>query len=163
MDIDRLHEVLNGNKVDPGSGRTFAMLVLAIQNADFSETSVVILTAGFKDGERLINEFCRIAFEMGYRFEVSGYKTRTIELGDDEVLIFGDYPNPTIYKFMPYHLPDKEWLRAQGDAVGLAVWDHRAKEVKALLFKIGKIGQNERCPCGSGVKYKFCHGRMMRK
>src|SRR5690349_9693869 len=22
-----------------------------------------------------------------------------------------------------------------------------------------KIGRNERCPCGSGRKYKFCHGR----
>ena len=22
-----------------------------------------------------------------------------------------------------------------------------------------KIGRNERCPCGSGQKYKFCHGR----
>ena len=22
-----------------------------------------------------------------------------------------------------------------------------------------KIGRNERCPCGSGKKYKFCHGR----
>ena len=23
----------------------------------------------------------------------------------------------------------------------------------------GKIGRNERCPCGSGLKYKRCHGR----
>lgn len=21
-----------------------------------------------------------------------------------------------------------------------------------------KIGRNEKCPCGSGLKYKFCHG-----
>ena len=24
----------------------------------------------------------------------------------------------------------------------------------------GKVGRNERCPCGSGKKYKHCHGRM---
>ncbi|HIB13207.1 MAG: hypothetical protein CL755_14660 [Chloroflexi bacterium] len=23
----------------------------------------------------------------------------------------------------------------------------------------GKIGRNERCPCGSGRKYKRCHGK----
>jgi preprotein translocase subunit SecA len=23
----------------------------------------------------------------------------------------------------------------------------------------GKIGRNETCPCGSGKKYKHCHGR----
>ncbi len=22
----------------------------------------------------------------------------------------------------------------------------------------GKIGRNQKCPCGSGVKYKKCHG-----
>ena len=25
----------------------------------------------------------------------------------------------------------------------------------------GKVGRNERCPCGSGKKYKHCHGRMV--
>jgi len=23
----------------------------------------------------------------------------------------------------------------------------------------GKIGRNEKCPCGSGAKYKKCHGK----
>jgi preprotein translocase subunit SecA len=23
----------------------------------------------------------------------------------------------------------------------------------------GKVGRNEQCPCGSGKKYKHCHGR----
>jgi uncharacterized protein YecA (UPF0149 family) len=21
-----------------------------------------------------------------------------------------------------------------------------------------KVGRNDRCPCGSGLKYKYCHG-----
>ena len=25
----------------------------------------------------------------------------------------------------------------------------------------GKVGRNERCPCGSGKKYKHCHGRVV--
>ena len=25
----------------------------------------------------------------------------------------------------------------------------------------GKVGRNEECPCGSGKKYKHCHGRFV--
>ena len=25
----------------------------------------------------------------------------------------------------------------------------------------GKVGRNEKCPCGSGKKYKNCHGRLI--
>ena len=25
--------------------------------------------------------------------------------------------------------------------------------------QIGRVGRNEACPCGSGLKYKRCHGR----
>ncbi|MGH8620738.1 MAG: SEC-C metal-binding domain-containing protein, partial [Burkholderiales bacterium] len=30
----------------------------------------------------------------------------------------------------------------------------------AVTAKAGKIGRNEPCPCGSGKKYKHCHGRL---
>ena len=32
----------------------------------------------------------------------------------------------------------------------------RAK--RSLLTSAPKVGRNERCPCGSGLKYKHCHG-----
>jgi len=37
-----------------------------------------------------------------------------------------------------------------------------APEVKAQPFvrHMGKIGRNDPCPCGSGKKYKHCHGRL---
>ncbi len=28
---------------------------------------------------------------------------------------------------------------------------------------VTKVGRNERCPCGSGLKYKHCHGRAGRR
>lgn len=28
----------------------------------------------------------------------------------------------------------------------------------ALQTEPGKVGRNERCPCGSGLKFKRCHG-----
>jgi preprotein translocase subunit SecA len=36
-----------------------------------------------------------------------------------------------------------------------------AEEQKAPFVRQGrKIGRNEPCPCGSGKKYKQCHGRL---
>lgn len=33
-----------------------------------------------------------------------------------------------------------------------------APVVRATPFPSPKIGRNDRCPCGSGLKYKRCHG-----
>jgi hypothetical protein len=33
--------------------------------------------------------------------------------------------------------------------------EEEVKEATAL----GKVGRNEPCPCGSGLKFKKCHGR----
>jgi preprotein translocase subunit SecA len=31
--------------------------------------------------------------------------------------------------------------------------------VQTVKNKVAKVGRNEPCPCGSGKKYKACHGR----
>jgi len=37
---------------------------------------------------------------------------------------------------------------------------HRPPQAKQQPVRVGvKIGRNEPCPCGSGKKYKYCHGR----
>ncbi|MGX7596282.1 SEC-C metal-binding domain-containing protein [Planococcus plakortidis] len=33
-----------------------------------------------------------------------------------------------------------------------------SSETKAIPIKVEKIGRNAACPCGSGIKYKRCHG-----
>ena len=43
-------------------------------------------------------------------------------------------------------------------AKGQAVTDS-TKEKKSTPKKVKKVGRNDLCPCGSGKKYKFCHGR----
>ena len=32
------------------------------------------------------------------------------------------------------------------------------EERRAILRNHGKLGRNDPCPCGSGKKYKRCHG-----
>ena len=45
--------------------------------------------------------------------------------------------------------------------VHLAAWEHRIRAQRmsgAPDRAATKVGRNERCPCGSGRKYKHCHG-----
>jgi len=51
-------------------------------------------------------------------------------------------------------------------AVGNPTLDQRFKEEVSKLEKEGKrikdIGRNEKCPCGSGKKFKKCHGKWLK-
>jgi hypothetical protein len=45
----------------------------------------------------------------------------------------------------------EQWLRAMAQTQTVRVAPRRAVEIP-------KVGRNEPCPCGSGTKYKRCHG-----
>ena len=51
--------------------------------------------------------------------------------------------------------------RLRKKEVHLAAWEHRIRTQRmsgAPVRAVTKVGRNERCPCGSGMKYKHCHG-----
>jgi uncharacterized protein YecA (UPF0149 family) len=51
--------------------------------------------------------------------------------------------------------------RLRDKEVHLAAWEHRirAQRMSGVPVRaVTKVGRNERCPCGSGLKYKHCHG-----
>ena len=48
----------------------------------------------------------------------------------------------------------------QASAMGEAQADAGAEEHKPFTREGRKIGRNEPCPCGSGKKYKQCHGKL---
>ncbi len=65
----------------------------------------------------------------------------------------------------------EERLRRWAERLRLAEGELEARELKAQLAsrlvprpteKSVKPGRNERCPCGSGLKYKQCHGLLGR-
>ena len=35
----------------------------------------------------------------------------------------------------------------------------QSTSTSSISQNIPKVGRNEPCPCGSGKKYKYCHGR----
>ena len=51
--------------------------------------------------------------------------------------------------------------RLRAKEVHVAAWGHRIRTQRvseAPVRSVTKVGRNERCPCGSGLKYKHCHG-----
>jgi uncharacterized protein YecA (UPF0149 family) len=36
--------------------------------------------------------------------------------------------------------------------------DGEAAKIKTIVREAPKVGRNDLCPCGSGKKYKKCHG-----
>ncbi len=79
---------------------------------------------------------------------------------DTEVSL--EYDREKLYQNMVTAKAD--WL------YGLPEWDsllteerraelYRAGKLANTVIKGKKIGRNDPCPCGSGKKYKFCHGR----
>ncbi|MCW5624909.1 MAG: preprotein translocase subunit SecA [Burkholderiales bacterium] len=57
----------------------------------------------------------------------------------------------------PVHLSNVQYHHAdQDEALAVANADNRPEPVRAAQ----KVGRNDPCPCGSGKKYKQCHGRL---
>jgi hypothetical protein len=59
------------------------------------------------------------------------------------------------------------FVRSVGDGHGeYAIWgyeeEHRDERGKPIPAAVPKVGRNKPCPCGSGKKYKRCHGATAR-
>lgn len=54
-----------------------------------------------------------------------------------------------------YHHADYDEALGQGDDDTAATRAQKPMHVGAA-----KVGRNEPCPCGSGKKYKYCHGKL---
>ncbi len=62
---------------------------------------------------------------------------------------------PAAPKNVQYHHADYDQALAQADA------DAEAPAAPQTFVRQGqKVGRNDPCPCGSGKKYKHCHGRL---
>jgi preprotein translocase subunit SecA len=57
-------------------------------------------------------------------------------------------------KILGDHPEWKEFERPGGHLTPMEV----APTVQQLLRNPPRVGRNELCPCGSGKKYKYCHG-----
>jgi hypothetical protein len=61
-----------------------------------------------------------------------------------------------------HYLPS--FINARGDGSGVysiadGWFEARSANDQPLIISLPKVGRNHPCPCGSGLKYKKCHGR----
>ena len=60
------------------------------------------------------------------------------------------------------HTPAVENVQYQHASVeeALGASEDRPSKQQPVQRVLGKIGRNDPCPCGSGKKFKHCHGKL---
>ncbi len=103
-------------------------------------------------------EYKREAFELfaamldGIKLEVTQVLMTVQVRGESDVEAVEAAPAPDNVK---YHHADYDEALAQSDEQPAAGEEH-----KPFVRDGQKVGRNDPCPCGSGKKYKQCHGRL---
>ena len=109
-----------------------------------------------------IQEYKREAFDLftqllnRIKTEVISILTRVQVRAEEDVQAVEEQRRSPVA--MHYEHPEAAALAAEGDGEGIAAGD---RESQAPFVREGrKVGRNEPCPCGSGKKYKQCHGQL---
>jgi preprotein translocase subunit SecA len=71
-----------------------------------------------------------------------------------------ELPREEALPFMQAHHLDPLTGRDDAAEAGLALLEPRQADKDGDPAAWGKVGRNEACPCGSGKKYKHCHGAL---
>lgn len=67
--------------------------------------------------------------------------------------------NTILLKALENYLPFRERHYEDQDRKAEKRLQQRARTPDAVLALVPKVGANQRCPCGSGLQYKRCHGK----
>jgi hypothetical protein len=105
-------------------------------------------------------EVIRAAAESAQSKQLIGKQCTSITLpsNPDEDAI-GEYHSAKHVHSLYY----PSFIKARGDGSGTYVvadpmFEYRDANNQPLPISVPKVGRNDRCPCGSGLKYKNCHG-----
>jgi preprotein translocase subunit SecA len=111
-----------------------------------------------------LNEYKAEGFELFQALLANLRRTVTGQLAHVEVQERPAAP-PPVPEGQPHHFDattgEDEMAMANGDDSGSARLAARPKRDASNPASWGKVGRNEACPCGSGKKYKQCHGAVV--
>jgi preprotein translocase subunit SecA len=98
-----------------------------------------------------------------YKFESFNLFKEMLQRNNKDItsyLIKGDLPRQQA-QFQEVQLPkmDKNLTESRDDLLSQSHSDTQEKRKPQPVNVEKQIGRNEPCPCGSGKKYKHCHGR----
>ncbi|WP_139555863.1 preprotein translocase subunit SecA [Methylotetracoccus oryzae] len=108
-------------------------------------------------------EYKREAFEMftsmleGIKDEFIGIVSRVQVRGEEDIRVIEEQNQPAI-EDMQYQHAHVSGLEPEAESLPDEV--SAKAEAKPFVRDERKVGRNEPCPCGSGQKYKNCHGKL---
>ena len=95
--------------------------------------------------------------EEGYKVQVIGRYNREGLLSD---ILEEPYEDTLISHLCTYEILDREIENLERKQVEKPIADNsKDKSGSKKTRKVTKVGRNDPCPCGSGKKYKQCHGK----
>jgi len=110
-------------------------------------------------------EYKREAFEMftgmldGVKQEVISIVSKVQVRSDEEVRIMEEQARP-IQEMQFQHAEASSALIEPEEALAGEQERLRPEHPKPFVRGGEKVGRNDPCPCGSGIKYKQCHGKL---
>ncbi|MDD2565319.1 MAG: preprotein translocase subunit SecA [Candidatus Gracilibacteria bacterium] len=117
--------------------------------------------------EKAYDKFMNLLSEIGFKMVKGllsanpGEKIEQVEINDKDLeLLFADSGMQSAGDFnnLKNLISDEIYKNSQKEESGIKVY--RAEENKKInTQEYQKVGRNELCPCGSGKKYKQCHGK----
>ena len=110
-----------------------------------------------------LNEYKTESFELFQALLANLRRAVTGQLAHVEIQQRPPEPPPPVRRRGAPHRRDRpartRWRRRRGDAPRLKPRSRSATPTNPSTW--GKVGRNEPCPCGSGKKYKQCHGMVI--
>lgn len=92
------------------------------------------------------------------RDPVNEYKLESYDMFDEMVRLMQEDTIRTLYQIRIEKAPERREVAKPTRAIG-AGEGARSSAAQSPVAKGEKVGRNSPCPCGSGKKYKNCHGR----
>ncbi|HEY5994430.1 MAG TPA: preprotein translocase subunit SecA [Gallionellaceae bacterium] len=81
----------------------------------------------------------------------------TVQISSEQDVAAAEESQPAVGNVQYHHADYEEALAQEGQANGGKAG---GSEHKPFVRGAAKVGRNDPCPCGSGKKYKQCHGRL---
>ena len=109
-------------------------------------------------------EYKKEAFEMftsmleGIKHEVIGIVSK-VQVRSDEEVTQMEEQNRTPQE-LEYQHAEASALAGEEPAADAPAEEAATSTAKPFIREGAKVGRNDPCPCGSGKKYKACHGRL---
>lgn len=146
--------------IEEGSHILFAAgAYRAVKESDFE--SLGTLLRQNKPSHALIAKGLEVIRTAADSVQVIGKQCTSITLpSNPEDDVIGEYHSAK--QARSHYYPS--FIKARGDGSGTYVIadtmvEYRDANDQPLMRTVPKVGRNDRCPCGSGLKYKNCHGR----